>query len=33
MARTLMNARVGQRVRFKLPAGEEDLEILKIAYE
>ena len=33
IAKTLLNARLGQRVRFRFPAGEQDLEILKIAYE
>lgn len=31
IARALMNTRVGQRVKLKLPAGEEELEILAIA--
>lgn len=33
MARALLNARLGQRVRFKLPSGEEELEIVRIEYE
>jgi transcription elongation factor GreB len=33
IARVLLNARVGQRVRLKLPAGERELEIVGIAYE
>jgi transcription elongation factor GreB len=33
VARALMNARVGQRVRFKYPCGEEQVEILSINYE
>jgi len=33
IARALLQARVGQRVRFKFPSGEEDLEILRISYE
>ena len=33
IAKTLLNARLGQRVRFRFPAGEQDLEILKITYE
>ena len=33
IARALLNARVGQRVRFRVPAGERELEILAIAYE
>jgi transcription elongation factor GreB len=32
IARALLNARVGQRVRFRVPAGERELEILSIAY-
>src|SRR3954464_887215 len=30
IARALINARVGQRVRLKLPAGEKELEIISI---
>ena len=33
IAQALLNARVGQRVRFKFPAGEEELEILRVTYE
>lgn len=33
IARALMNARAGERVRFKFPAGEEELEIVSVAYE
>jgi transcription elongation factor GreB len=33
VARALMNAKKGERVRFKYPCGEEDLEILGISYE
>ena len=33
IARALLNARLGQRVRFKSPAGERELEITGIAYE
>lgn len=33
MARALMNAEVGQRIRIKLPAGQEELEVLHIEYE
>ena len=33
IARALLNARLGQRVRFKLPAGEEELEIIGVVYE
>jgi transcription elongation factor GreB len=33
IARALMNAQVGQRVRLKLPAGQEELEIMQIQYE
>jgi transcription elongation factor GreB len=32
IARALLNGRLGQRVRFKFPSGEEQLEILDIAY-
>jgi transcription elongation factor GreB len=33
IARALMNARIGQRVRFRSPSGEQDLEIVQIKYE
>lgn len=33
VARALMNAEVGQRVRFKYPCGEENLEVIAITYE
>ena len=33
IARALLNARLGEGVRFKLPSGEEELEILRIEYE
>jgi transcription elongation factor GreB len=33
IARALLNARLGQRVRFKFPSGEEELEIVGIEYE
>jgi transcription elongation factor GreB len=33
IARALLNARRGQLIRFKFPAGEEQLEIVDIAYE
>ena len=33
VAKVLLHARVGQRIRLKLPLGEEELEILKISYE
>jgi transcription elongation factor GreB len=33
IARALLNGRLGQRVRMKLPSGEEELEIVQIAYE
>lgn len=33
IARALLNARLGQRVRFKFPSGEEQLEIVSIEYE
>ena len=32
IAKALLNARIGQRVRFKFPSGEEQLEILGISY-
>lgn len=32
IARALINARIGQRVRFKFPSGEEQLEILEVSY-
>ena len=33
IAKALLNARVGQRVRFKFPSGEEELEIIGVTYE
>jgi transcription elongation factor GreB len=33
IAKALLNARLGERVRFKFPSGEEQLEILRIDYE
>ncbi len=33
IARTLLKARLGERVRFRFPAGEEELEIVAITYE
>lgn len=33
IAKALLNARRGERVRFKFPSGEEDLEIVSIFYE
>jgi transcription elongation factor GreB len=33
IATALLNARMGQRVRFRVPAGERQLEIVAIAYE
>ena len=33
IARALLNSRLGQRVRFRFPAGEEELEIVGITYE
>jgi transcription elongation factor GreB len=33
LARALMNARVGERVRFKVPSGETELIIARINYE
>ncbi|MEO6036407.1 MAG: GreA/GreB family elongation factor [Verrucomicrobiota bacterium] len=32
IARALINARMGQRVRFRFPAGEDDLEIIRVTY-
>jgi transcription elongation factor GreB len=33
IARALLNTKLGARVRFRFPCGEEDLEIIAIAYE
>ena len=33
IAKALLNARVGQRVKFKFPSGEKELEVVAIAYE
>ncbi len=33
IARALINRRLGERVRFRFPAGEEELEIVAVAYE
>jgi transcription elongation factor GreB len=33
VARALMNAKKGERVRFKYPCGEENLEIMSIRYD
>lgn len=33
VARTLLNARLGEHVRFKFPSGETVLEIVGITYE
>lgn len=33
IAKALINAKLGQRVRFKFPLGEEQLEILSITYD
>jgi transcription elongation factor GreB len=33
IARALMNAQVGARVRFKIPSGETELEVLGVGYE
>lgn len=33
IARALLNAKLGARVRFRFPSGEEDLEIIAIGYE
>lgn len=32
IARALLNARLGERVRFKVPSGEEELQIVRIDY-
>ena len=32
IARALLNARLGQRVRFRFPAGEDELEVVRIEY-
>jgi transcription elongation factor GreB len=32
IAKALLNARLGQRVKFKFPAGEDELEIIEISY-
>jgi transcription elongation factor GreB len=33
VARALMNAKVGQQVRFTYPCGDEQLEVISIAYD
>lgn len=33
IGRALLNARLGQRVRFRFPTGEAELEIIRLAYE
>ncbi|MEO5801932.1 MAG: GreA/GreB family elongation factor [Verrucomicrobiota bacterium] len=33
IARALLNARLGQRVKFRFPAGEDELEIVGLSYE
>ena len=33
LARALINTRLGQKVRLKLPSGDEELEIMEIRYE
>jgi transcription elongation factor GreB len=33
LARALLNAKLGDRVKFKAPAGEKQLEVRKIGYE
>jgi transcription elongation factor GreB len=33
IAKALLNGRLGQKVRFKFPSGEEQLEILKIHFD
>lgn len=32
IARALLNAKVGEHVRFRFPSGEEQLEVVKISY-
>lgn len=32
ISKALLNARVGQKVRFRFPSGEEELEILSVSY-
>lgn len=32
IAKTLLNAKLGERVRFRFPAGEDELEIISITY-
>jgi transcription elongation factor GreB len=33
IARALLNARLGQQIRFRFPSGEESIEILDITYD
>lgn len=33
IAKALLNARLGERVRLRLPAGEKQLQIVRIVYE
>jgi transcription elongation GreA/GreB family factor len=33
IARALLNRKVGERIRFKFPSGEDSLEIKEIRYE
>jgi transcription elongation factor GreB len=33
IARALLNAELGERVRFETPSGEEELEIIGVSYE
>ena len=33
IAKALLNARLGRRVRFKFPSGEKELEIIRVEYE
>jgi len=33
IAKSLLHSRKGQRVRFRFPSGEEDLEVVRIVYE
>jgi transcription elongation factor GreB len=33
IAKALLNARIGHKVRFRVPAGEQELEIIRVEYE
>jgi transcription elongation factor GreB len=33
IAKALMTAKIGERIRFRFPSGEQDLEIIEIKYE